>query len=774
MGCVYHVGSEGQQRQGVDPRMASVWRTWVVGAQAARRARTVAWWTLNDLGRVYAEAFEREWEQRRFFLWLPAVAGTGVLLYFAADREPVLWLPMLLVLGFGFLAVRWQGSRPALMAAVIGATLAAGFLAAELRALQRSAPVLTRLRIAHLSGVVEEVDHRRAGSRFVLRVTGADVFTPAERPERVRLTARGEQPIAAGDRVDVTARLLPPSGPAMPGGYAFARDAYFAGFGAVGSVLGAVRPSESRAEAAAGSGARMWAAVDRARNALAHRVDGLLGGDIGAIGAAMVTGKRDLLSDDGREIIREAGIFHIITIAGVQMTLVAGLLYGLTRRALACSAHLALHRPIKKWAALVAMTGAVAYDVLTGGRIGTQRALLMTLIMLGAVLVDRRGFTMRNLALAALAVILLEPEALMGASFQLSFAAVAALVAVYEARARAREKDGAEDDRRLGGGADAGLWGWPARLFEHLRGLLVATLCATGATASFMAANFHELSPYVLVGNPVTLGVIEFFAVPGALLGCLLYSLGLDGPVWRWVGLGIRLVLWVARLIGSAPAATLTMPAFAPWALPLLALAVLSAVIWRSLPFRLTAVPLACLGLWGATLGPRYDLLVAGSGDLIAVRGETGRLAAVGRVNGFALEQWLRADGDGRPVAGLKGRIAESGRCDPLACIVPLPGNQTLSLVADPRAFAEDCRRVDVIVTALRAPASCAAPLIVDRMSLAATGSLGLTLRNGGWVPTPARGAMEDRPWSPAPPAPRPATEAVPATEPDPPPDESP
>ena len=136
-----------------------------------------------------------------------------------------------------------------------------------------------------------------------------------------------------------------------------------------------------------------------------------------------------------------------------------------------------------------------------------------------------------------------------------------------------------------------------------------------------MAAEFHELSPYVFIGNPLTLAMIEVFAVPGALLGTILYPLGLDAPVWHWVGWGIRIVLAVARILGAAPLSTVPLRDFAPWALPCLALALLSVVIWRSLLLRLTAVPLLALGLAGAASGARDDILVAATGDALALRG---------------------------------------------------------------------------------------------------------------------------------------------------------
>src|SRR5208282_2172336 len=189
---------------------------------------------------------------------------------------------------------------------------------------------------------------------------------------------------------------------------------------------------------------------------------------------------------------------------------------------------------------------------------------------------------MRNLAFAVLAVIAIEPEAILGVSFQLSFAAVEALVAVMEARLAAHDVDPDPFVPKRGAGPRRGLLA--AHLVDRPLALLLATACATSATASFMAYHFHDLSPYVLIGNPLTLTVIELFAVPGALIGTALYPLGLS--------------------------------AFAPFALPFLSLAVLSATLWRTWIFRAMAIPFAAIGLVGALSGARYDAIVAPSGDL--------------------------------------------------------------------------------------------------------------------------------------------------------------
>jgi competence protein ComEC len=258
----------------------------------------------------------------------------------------------------------------------------------------------------------------------------------------------------------------------------------------------------------------------------------------------------------------------------------------------------------------------------------------------------------------------------------------------------------------------------------------------------------------VLIGNPLTLTVIECFAVPGALLGAALYPLGLDAPVWLYVGAGIKLILWAARFIANAPGSTLHLRAFAPYALPFLALAVMSATIWRTWTFRASAIPFAIIGLVGATHGPRYDVIVAPSGDEAAVRDADGLLQIVGkRFNAFAAEQWLTADGDGRDPASARDPDAP---CDRLGCVAALPERQSLSIVVDRIAFDEDCSRAEIVVSALSAPADCEAKFVLDDKALARFGAVGLSWSDDkGFTMSSDRSRLQNRPWSAAPPSAR-------------------
>ena len=326
---------------------------------------------------------------------------------------------------------------------------------------------------------------------------------------------------------------------------------------------------------------------------------------------------------------------------------------------------------------------------------------------------------------------------------------MAALVSVYEARsaAYAREAE-SQVTVPVRAGERRGWFGRRRAGGHGLRGALVATFFATSATASFMAYDFHEMNPYVMIGNPLTLTIIEVFAVPGALVGTLLYPFGLDAFVWHWVGFGIAIIMAAARFIGALPGASLHLPAFAPWSLASFALAVLSAVIWRTWPLKLTAVPFVALGLAGAAAGPTFDIAVAAGGEAAAVREADGRLVVFGRRPSlFDAEQWLRADADARaPKTALRKE-----RCDPLGCVATLRDGRDVALVLDPAAFAEDCVRAAVVVTPLLAPTGCAAPTVIDRQSLRQTGAVTLSATPTGFRQTTVRAVDEDRPWSPAP-----------------------
>ncbi len=682
-------------------------------------------WRMRVMRACAAEA-----ERRRLFLFLPVMMGVGVLLYFSADREPALWAPLLL-LGFAAsAALALRGRRGAMLACIGVAALAAGFAAGVWRTAEVAAPMLDRVRVGKLTGFVESIEARDAGARLVVLVTSLAGVAPERTPRRVRVSLRSGS-VAAGDHISVTARLLPPPGPARPGGYDFGRDAFFRGLGAVGSIAGAVTLAPSPHPPPPALQAR--ALIDRARNALTARIAGVAGGQAGAMAAALVTGKRGLIAEDTNADLRAAGIYHIISISGLHMVLAAGVIFWLARALLALSQSIALNWPVKKLAALAAMAGATAYCIFSGAEVATVRSLIMTLVMLGAILVDRPALSMRNLALAAMIVLAREPDALLGPSFQMSFGAVAALIAFAE---RWQER---------GRSQPPSAWPWPLRpVAQAALGILVTTLLATAATAPFGAYHFQTFNPFGLLGNALALPFVSLIVMPAAVFGVLTYPFGLDAPAWALMGLASQLVLRLAAWVASIERSTIVIPAFGEAALVCFSVALLWACLLTTRLRLLALVPLAA-GVAVAAKPERPDILIERDGSGLLARGPQGRLILAGRPSAFVIQQWLGADGDSRKPDD--PTLKDGARCDPLGCVIMTGDGRSVAYSRDRLAIIEDCRRADLVVTPVPWTAPCAARLI-DRTALARDGATALVARKGGWRVHHASDGAKTRPWS--------------------------
>ncbi|EIM29690.1 ComEC/Rec2-related protein [Microvirga lotononidis] len=656
-------------------------------------------WSLPD-GRAWlSRNMALEVEQRRLFPWIAIFFGIGIVLFFQADGQPALWAPVGAFGLFGAAAIASRRHLTVFSILIALAALLAGFSAGAIRARSVAAPALTRLVIAPVTGFIETVEDREGGKRLLLRLTGMMGVADAGRPERIRVSVRSGEGLSPGQLIAGTARLLPPPQAAWPGGYDFARDASFKGIGAVGSMVGQVRRIDSPQR----PGWSLWLAarVDEARNALTERIASAIGGAAGGVGAALVTGKRGLIPEPTNDVLRAAGIYHIVSISGLHMVLAAGTFFWVVRALLALAPGVALLWPVKKMAAVAAMAGATIYCIFSGSDVATERSLVMTLVMFGAILVDRPALSIRNLSIAALIVLAREPEALLGPSFQMSFGAVAAMMALVPLMHRPR-LEGAR------GGFVARGVSW---IGTAMLGLVTTTLVASFATAPFAAYHFQSLNPYGLIGNALALPLVSLIVMPSALLGVLAYPFGLDRPIWQFMGMAVSQVLDVSAWVGGFSGSTLVVPALGGAALVLLSLGLILVSVPASALRWMALVP-AGAGLAFAATPDRYDVFIDRDGAGAAIRAKGGRLALVGRPSDFVAEQWLRADGDARNADD--GSLRQEAKCDAAGCVVAAAGGRWVAFVQDFTAFEEDCRRATVIVTRLKAPPICKASFVLD------------------------------------------------------------
>ena len=351
-----------------------------------------------------ARALEAETE--RWFLWLPVLFAAGIVTYFALPFEPdgrIAVAGVLAALGL-LLTVRHAHLGLALGGAFLVFVL--GFADAKLRTETVRAPVLGKeLRYVPITGYVEEFEARTGmRDRLTLRVIAIGDLPVHLRPYRVRVTTAAKDANArTGEAVSVRATLNPPPEPVEPGGFDFGRQAWFQGLGGTGYATGHITPADAPPPP---RDLRVWSAIDALRAAVNDRVRTALPGETGAIAVALITGERGGIPQEVTEAMRDAGLAHVLAISGLHMMIMAGAVFWLARALLAFVPGLALRFPIKKWAAAIALLAATFYLALSGASVPTVRAWIMMTIFLIAVMLDRPAITMRNVALAALAILI--------------------------------------------------------------------------------------------------------------------------------------------------------------------------------------------------------------------------------------------------------------------------------------------------------------------------------------------------------------------------------
>lgn len=690
---------------------------------------------LAPAGEWIAREAGREVEAARLAPWLTVFFGTGILLYFAAPTEPHLIAPLLgLVLITAFCRICRE--RPFAFALLLSlAAISAGFTVACLRAAYVEHKVLTRpTGTLMLTGFVEARDATERSDRAVIRLTGASGRGAENVPKKIRVAMRRGFAPNVGDHIELQARLRPLLGPTRPGGYDFARGAYFQKLGAIGLVYG--RPKLASAQMPVPWDIRAYAAIETLRWTLANRIRAVLPGESGAIAAALVTGIRDTIPPEANEAMRVSGLYHVISISGLHMALVAGVLFALVRGGLALVPGLALRKPIKKWAAVCALFAVTFYLVLSGADHATQRAWIMISIVLIGVLMDRLALSVRTLAAAAFGVMLVQPEALLNPGFQMSFAATLALIALYERAAPVLAQPPSPHQGAFGYFSERA-WRW---LLLGVATSLVAGL----ATTAYVAFYFHRVAPYGVLANLLAMPVISLLIMPAALLSVLLLPFGYDALGWQIMGFGIDLMLKVARFVAALPGAEGRVAAFGPGAL-LIATAGLFALAIPVSRLRLIGIPLLAGAFLLASTAPRPDVLVDAEADVVAVRGADGKLSILdGRRDRLSAESWLAADADGRKARDAS--LANGFRCDPLGCVAELADGAVIAVPRRREAWLEDCREAALIVSRFNLPANCGAPRI-DRRMLNTTGAISLRRVEGKWIAEPVRPPAYDRPW---------------------------
>ncbi len=665
-----------------------------------------------------------EAERDQLVLWLPVMLGAGVAAWFVLLRRSE-WTAVLLALTATacLAAALGRGGRASRAVAVGALAMAVGLALIWWRAERVAAPVLARPAVAAFDARVERVEPLVA--RELVRLTLAPIDAPAL-PRRVRVNlAEADVPAGLTRRavIRLRARLLPPPDAAVPGAYSYARAAWFAGVGATGRGFAPVR-IVSPGDVELGL-----------RATLTRHITERVAGSAGGVAAALATGDVGSIAEEDAEAMRAAGLAHLLSVSGLHITAVVGATMLIVMRLLALWPALALRVRLPLVAAAVGAGAAVGYTLLTGAEVPTIRSCVAALLVLAALALGREAMTLRLVAAGAIVVLIAWPESLAGASFQLSFAAITAIVALH-------------DHPWMRGFAEVREEGLLRRWGRGAVLLLMTGIVVEAALMPIAVYHFHRAGLYGALANMVAIPWTTFVVMPLELLALLLDVAKLGAPVWWLVARALWALLWLAQMVAAAPGAVRAWPVMPDAAYALIVVGGLWIALWRTGWRRWGLAPLAVGSLW-AGMTPAPDLLVSGDGRHAAVRTEYGAMALLRERAGEYMQNVLSENGGvkGAPMTldGLPGAA-----CSADLCAVDVAGRRVVmtrsAYLVPVRALIAACVGADVVVSERRLPVGCRPRwLRLDREVLARTGGVAVGL-SGGWTAT-VRRAGDEHPW---------------------------
>ncbi len=581
------------------------------------------------------------------FAWVPVCMSAGIAGWLVLPHAPgaIWWMLAGSLAALALLAamlsprlalhghIGWQTADMLRIGGVACVLMVAGAGLVGVRSAMVAAPVMEWRYYGPVEGRLVNIDR---SARDRIRLTLDQVVlrdtAPGRTPDKVRLSLmQPDDPLPPlGQRIMLTGHLGPPPGPAAPGSFDFRQHAWFLGLGAVGysrTPIMTVEPPE---------GGMWW--MHRARMGISAAIQSRIDGQAGAVASALMTGDRSGIDEATNEVMRASNLYHIISISGLHMSMLAGFVYTALRMALVLAQGLGARLPqsLHKVAAGGALLASAAYLWLSGGGVATERSFVMVAVMLTAIMVDRRAISLRTLALAAAIVLIYSPESVASPSFQMSFGATAALILSYGPWAKVSPH--------------IPFWLRPVAM------LLVSSLVASVATSPIAAAHFNRMAQYGLLANLLVVPVMGALVMPAGVIGALLAPLGLAGPALWVMGIGTKWMLWVAEFVAGLNGAVTAIAMPPASVIPLMCFGATIAVLcWnprklRGLSLHGTgfaaglAMLIAAAALW-ITSG-RPLLLIAPEGEAVGLMTTDGRAMSKPSGGAFVVDTWLLEDGD--------------------------------------------------------------------------------------------------------------------------------
>ncbi len=667
-------------------------------------------------------------ERDRFPLWMPVLLAIGIGIYFGLEAEPPQRMLYGLAAGMGGLLLilrRRFLPRLVLMALFL---VCVGAMVASVRTQMVAAPYLyNTIYFKEVTGRIDDIELRVDDQKIYLKNVSIESIKPATTPKRVSISLRKPAPeLRVGDTVKTKAMLFPPPEPAMPGAYDFARAFYFEQLGAVGYTPHAVEVIEPVA-------VNSWLEkLNVMRLEVGARIRAAMSTENGAVASALMVGEMAGVPEELRDSMRDSGLYHVLSISGLHMSLAVGVLYVTLRFLLSLYMPLAIRLPTKKIAAACGLIGAFCYLLLAGYPVPAIRSFIMVACVMVAVLVDRRGISLFSLAWAAMLILLFQPEALVGSSFQLSFAATMAIVVLYE---------------RYGNLLYQPEISWLRKLRVYFIGLMLTSLVATLATTPLVIYQFNRVTLWGVGANMLMMPLASLWIMPMAVVSLLVMPLGLEQWPLKALEQGIAMMIDISRWFAALPYAAFNTPPLTHWGFLMFVFGGLWFCVWER-RWRLLGLPLMVASLATIALYQPYDLVVNDDGNRAMLRRPDGQFIFLrGKPDSFESEIWLKASGADKALTLADVKDDPDYQCNKERCVVKAYGRTiVMSLRKNIPGLCDGAPDMVITESYLKDESCSHVTWRIDKRFLRANGSAAFRLDDGvhAYVASKGRGA---RPW---------------------------
>ncbi len=481
-------------------------------------------------------------------LYIPLFFGIGIGLFFLFNIDVSLYIIGGAFAGISLLLYLFR-QRKVYHALLMILFVIVGYGNITYHAKMAEKPLERRYDNLWIEGEIEKIELLASAQRITLNNVIVDGKGFDDFPKKVRIKVNGlNYNFLIGDRVKMRATFIPPAIPSYPNGYDFSIKAWFEGISAVGfntSKIMIYAPNNEEISVVD----RIVMFTENIRNTISNKIREILPKDTSRVALALVIGEQSAIDNKILQDYRDTGLAHILSVSGMHMSVLAFLVFGIFRTGFALFPTFATYYDIKKISAFLALSVAFFYLMISGMAIPAQRSFIMVFVVFFAILIGRKAISLRSVAVAGIMILAISPQSLLNAGFQMSFAAVAALIAFYEYFYVKRGKTI----------TSIGL--------IYIYGIILTSLIGTIATAPYVIYHFNRFPVYSVVANLFVSTLFSILIMPFLLISMVLMPFGIEKIPLEIAGIGIGWMNDIAEVVANFPGAVSLLPQIDIWIL---------------------------------------------------------------------------------------------------------------------------------------------------------------------------------------------------------------